>query len=61
LLDIATWHTSNKEVVGAVFILGDEKMVLNGSRLAPSKATGKGTKKGTKGGKKDQKQCPDEE
>jgi hypothetical protein len=32
LLDIATQHTSREEVVRAIFVQGDGKMILNGSR-----------------------------
>jgi hypothetical protein len=58
LHDIATRHTSGEDVVRAVFVLGEEKMVLNGSRVAPSKATSKVAKKSDKGGKKGQKRHP---
>jgi hypothetical protein len=51
LFDIATRHVSGEEGVGAVFVLGDGKMVHSRSRVAPSKATCKGARKGDKGGK----------
>jgi hypothetical protein len=52
LLDITTRHAFGEETVGAVFVLGNGKMVPDSSRVAPSKATGKGAKKGAKGNKK---------
>jgi hypothetical protein len=58
LLDIATWHASDEEAVGAVFVLGDGKMARSGHRAAPLKATAKGARKGAKGGKKRQKRRP---
>jgi hypothetical protein len=58
LLDIATRHASDEEVVGATFVLGDGKMVPGGSRAVPSITTGKGSKKGAKGGKKGSKWHP---
>jgi hypothetical protein len=58
LHDISCRHASGQEVVRAVFVLGDRKMVPDSGRAAPSKATCKGTKKGTKGSKKGQKRLP---
>jgi hypothetical protein len=52
LLDITTQHAFGEETVGAVFVLGNGKMLPDSSRVAPSKATGKGAKKGVKGNKK---------
>jgi hypothetical protein len=58
LLDIATWHTSGEEAVGAAYILGYEKTAASGSWTAPSKATIKGARKGAKGKKKGLKRHP---
>jgi hypothetical protein len=55
LLDIVTWHASNEEAVGAIFIPGNMGAATNGGRAVPNKATVKGTRKGAKGGKKGQK------
>jgi hypothetical protein len=58
LLDIVTQHASGEEVVGPIFIQGDEKTVPGDSRRAPPKATSKGAKRGDKGSKKGPKRCP---
>jgi hypothetical protein len=42
LLDIATRHASNKEEVGATFILGNARAAANCGRAVPTKATVKG-------------------
>jgi hypothetical protein len=55
LLNIVTWHASDEEAVGAVFILGNMGGAANGGQAVPTKATVKGTRKGAKGGKKGQK------
>jgi hypothetical protein len=51
LLDIATWHASSEEAVGAAFILVNAGAVTNGGRTTPTKATIKGAKGGKKGQK----------
>jgi hypothetical protein len=58
LLAIATQHASGEEAIEAVFVLGNVKMVPDGSRATPSKATDKGIKKGVKGSKKEEKWHP---
>jgi hypothetical protein len=58
LLNIATWHTSSKEVVGPAFLLGNADITTNGGRAAPTKTTIKRARKGTKGSKKGLKQWP---
>jgi hypothetical protein len=52
LFDIATRHPSGEEVVGAIFIQGSGKAVLDGGRGAPPKATDKEAKSNKRGPKR---------
>jgi hypothetical protein len=56
LLDIATRHASDEEVVGAVFVQGGHKVVLSGGRGTSAIATHKGTKRGIKSDKRGPRQ-----
>jgi hypothetical protein len=58
LLDITTRHASTKEVVGAVFIQGDEKAFTVDSRGASPKTTDKSSKRRAKGSGRGPKPCP---
>jgi hypothetical protein len=58
LLDITTWHAFGEEVVGAIFIHGNGKVVPGCSRWALPKAADKVTKRSTKANKRGPKRHP---